>query len=117
MPCPGITSCPRNVIEEALTLKAERDHLAHRFFRDHDLDFMTVGGCDLMIVELEERRARFIALDMRVSALQAGAFEKLGFTLETFEASYNAAMSEMLHEARTKFSSPLDDRQQSLKRS
>ena len=104
-----------NVMEEALKLKVERDHLAHRFFRDHDLDFMTVGGCHLMIEELEKRRERFMLLDERVSALQAGAFEKLGFTLETFEASYNTAMSEMLEEARTKFSSRLEGRRPYLK--
>jgi hypothetical protein len=102
------------VLEEALRLKAERDDLAHRFFRDHDMDFMSLGGCYLMIEELEERRERFITLDARVSALQAGAFKKLGFTLETFEASYNAAMTQMLQEARTKFSSRLEGRRHSL---
>jgi hypothetical protein len=105
---------PEAVVREALELKVERDHLAHRFFRDHDLDFMTVGGCHLMIEELEKRRERFSALDKRVSALLTEVFAQrlLGFTPETFQASYDAAMSDMLQRARTKFSSPLDRRQQ-----
>ena len=37
---------------EIFKLKLKRDHLTHRFFRDHDQNFMTIGGCEYMVSEL-----------------------------------------------------------------
>ena len=98
---------PNDLMEEVRHLKAERDHLAHRFFRDHDLDFMTVGGCYLMIERLEVRRDRFTALDQRVSQFQSQALAKIGFDPEQFGTMTEQAMGEMLEEARSRYSSKL----------
>ena len=98
---------PEDLEREVMLLKAERDHLAHRFFRDHDLDFMAVGGCHSMIEELERRRERFIALDGRVSDYQSLALRKLGFHLDILRARSEEIMTEMLQEARARFSSPI----------
>lgn len=101
---------PDDLMREVRELKAVRDHLAHQFFRDHDLDFMSIGGCYVMIEILEAHRARFKALDERVSALQAEAFSKIGIDPDQFGATTTQLYSEMLEEARARYSSSLPDR-------
>jgi hypothetical protein len=67
---------PQNLMQEARALKDERDHLAHRFFRDHDLDMPTVAGCNHMIEILTDRRDRFSALDHKISALLDNVYQR-----------------------------------------
>lgn len=96
---------PADLEQEVRKLKLERDHLAHRFFRDHDLNFLTVGGCHVMIEELEARRKKFEALDKLVSVYQAKAFERVGFSSAAFESSCSRALTEMKIAARSRYSS------------
>ena len=97
---------PADLEEEIRQLKAERDHLAHRFFRDHYLDFITIGGCHFMIERLEARRNRFAALDKRVSQFQAEAIAKIGgIDSKQFSKMMEQAMAEILEEARSRYSS------------
>ncbi|HEY4941506.1 MAG TPA: hypothetical protein VII56_08760 [Rhizomicrobium sp.] len=96
---------PSALIEEINALKADRDHLAHRFFRDHDLNFMTVGGCYIMIEELETRRKKFMDVDRRISELGTRAFEKLGFDTETLRKETDKIKEEMIREAQARYSS------------
>jgi hypothetical protein len=103
----GYRFLPEELEREAMLLKSERDHLAHRFFRDHDLDFMAVGGCHSITEELEQRRERFIALDRQVSDYQSLALRKLGFRPDMLQARCEEIMTEMLQEARARFSSPI----------
>ena len=95
---------PNDIEKEAYGLKADRDHLAHRFFREHDLDELTVGGCYAMIEELEARRERFRALDKRVSQLETEAFVRLGFNPQQLAFLERKHKSEMLDEARARYS-------------
>lgn len=98
---------PDDLIEEVTRLKADRDNLAHRFFRDHDLDFMTVGGCYVMIEELESRRKRFMDIDRRVTQLEDKAFEGLGFDAQNLRAETDRIKDEMTREARARYSSSI----------
>ncbi|HEY4113272.1 MAG TPA: hypothetical protein VGM17_04355 [Rhizomicrobium sp.] len=90
---------PFKLLEEARILKADRDHLAHRFFRDHDLDFATVGGCYSMIESLEVRRAKFSELDRRISAVVYRAYEASGQSSK-LKRVMDKIEAEMLDEAR-----------------
>jgi len=98
---------PTDLLREVEALKSDRDHLAHRFFRDHDLDSATVAGCYAMIEELEERRKRFMDLDERVAKLEDKAFEKLGFDAEKLRTETSKIMAEMMEESTTRYSSRL----------
>jgi protein involved in temperature-dependent protein secretion len=98
---------PVEIMEEARALKAERDHLAHRFFRDHDLDALTVGGSFAMIQDLEARRVRFMELDQRVSDLVDKVYEKAGIDAARMKKMTQGFMAEMLDEARSRYSSPV----------
>jgi hypothetical protein len=86
---------PQNLMQEARYLKEERDHLAHRFFRDHVLDMATVSGCNLMIEVLTDRRERFSALDRKISELLDKVYEqRLG------DGMWQKKLDEISHEMR-----------------
>jgi hypothetical protein len=97
---------PADLIKTVEQLKADRDHLAHRFFRDHVMHFTTVGGCSIMIEELERRRTAFAALDERVTELEDTAFERLGFDVEGLRSETQTIIAEMLTEERARYDSP-----------
>jgi len=94
---------PADLETEVRSLKSERDHLAHRFFRDHDIDFMSVGGCNVMIESLTGRVERFRAVDSRVSELEDLAMTKIGFNADTLAAATEEIKGEMMEEARTRY--------------
>jgi len=75
---------PKQLLDEALERKRDRDLLAHRYFRDRDLDLITVGGCRMMIDELKNWCDKFSALDERVTEFghPALAVRGLGVTEE-----------------------------------
>jgi hypothetical protein len=98
---------PAGLAAQVTKLKAERDVLAHRFFRDHHLDFMTVGGCLTMIEQLELQQRRFDALDASVSAVCREAFKKIGLGKATRESVRHAMKSKLMAKARARYSSPL----------
>jgi hypothetical protein len=101
---------PANLIRQVRELKAARDHLAHHFFREHDLDFMSIGGCYLMIEILEGHRDRFLALDKQVSELERAVLSKIGMAPHQLETAANQRVSEMLKEAQARYSSSVADR-------
>lgn len=62
--------------------KVQRDHLAHRFFREHDLDFMTRPGREKMIAECEELIELFKGVDREVEAIVSPQRARFGITPE-----------------------------------
>ena len=85
--------------------KNERDQLAHRFFRDHDMNFVTVGGCHLMLEILEGCQGRFDALEGVITGIEKAAFAKVGFDASKIDMDAKRAGERRLDEARTRFSS------------
>lgn len=73
---------PPDLIERLRSAKVERDYLAHRFFREHDMDFMTPEGRTKMIVECERLVELFQALDREVEGFVAPQRERFGITPE-----------------------------------
>jgi len=69
---------PKQLLDEALQRKRDRDLLAHRYLRDRDMDFMTVGGCQMMIEELKNCCDKFSALDERVTKFERPALANRG---------------------------------------
>lgn len=62
--------------------KVYRDHLVHRFFREHDLDFLTRSGRTKMIAECEDLVGLFQTLDQDLEALVAPQRTRFGITPE-----------------------------------
>lgn len=73
---------PPGLLAQLRAAKFQRDHLAHRFFREHDLDFMTSEGRTRMIAECEELIVLFQELDREVEAFAAPERERFGITAE-----------------------------------
>jgi len=89
---------PNELFNEVERLKLLRDELAHHFFRDHVLDFVTAGGCHKMIEKLELHREEFLALDEKISKLLTKLERKLGVD----QKQIDKIMEEKLEEARKK---------------
>ncbi|MDE2230254.1 MAG: hypothetical protein KGL11_14595 [Alphaproteobacteria bacterium] len=98
---------PPNLANEIRTLKLERDHLAHQFFRDHVLDFQTAADCHQMIENLKVRTERFSALDERVTQFQKETFARLGFDPERAVRNHETTLAELLAIARKKYEPPI----------
>ena len=68
------------LIERLRAAKTGRDHLAHRFFRDRDLEFMTREGRTRMILECEGLIELFQFLDSEVEAIVSPERARFGIT-------------------------------------
>lgn len=78
-------SLPEPLLVRLRAAKSERDHLAHRFFREHDLDFMTQSGRTKMIAECEYRVELFQTLDRDLEAVVEPERNRFGITPEWIE--------------------------------
>lgn len=99
---------PSDLEQQILQLKAERDRLAHRFFREHDLNFATIAGCSVMIEQLTALREQFTEVDQRLSALQEPAFARIGLDPGKFRKATSEILVEMRREARSRYITDLD---------
>jgi hypothetical protein len=73
-----------------------RNRLAHHFFRDHDQDFLSFTGREVMLAELIEARASFEEVDARLMPVLDRYFAHRGIDSET-RARMVAEMYEELH--------------------
>jgi hypothetical protein len=73
--------------------KVERDRLAHRFFREHDEDFLGKSGRTKMIIECEEAIVRFSTADAKLETFIRPQRERYGITSEWIETQVKAATS------------------------
>jgi hypothetical protein len=73
---------PSDMLDRLRAAKSERDHLAHRFFREHDLDFMTLSGRTKMIAECEDLVELFQTLDRDLEAVVEPERNRFGITPE-----------------------------------
>lgn len=76
---------PPDMLDRLRAAKVHRDRLAHRFFREHDLDFMTRAGRTKMIAECEDLVELFGSLDKDLDALVAPERTRVGITPEWIE--------------------------------
>lgn len=72
----------------------KRNHLAHRFFVVHDIDFMTPSGKRKMINELVEILEHFQSVDSRMDEIWMRAWESFGITKEWIEQKTREFVSE-----------------------
>lgn len=83
-----------NLEEDVRHMKSSRDHLAHRFFRNHDIDFITPAGCRHMIDILRQHKDRFDRLNKEIEAIQVNAYPKAGLDVESFEVETRKRVDE-----------------------
>jgi hypothetical protein len=65
--------------------KINRDHLAHRFFREHDMDLMTVSGRTRMIAKCDDFIELFSTIDREIEAIVTPHQARFGITPEWIE--------------------------------
>lgn len=76
---------PDDLMDGLRVAKVERDRLAHRFFREHDEDFLGRSGRTAMIAECERAIEAFAAVDAELEAFMRLQRERYGITEEWIE--------------------------------
>lgn len=84
---------PAELIARLRAAKTERDHLAHRFFREHDEDFLGTTGRMRMIAECEAIIERFAEIDAELETVMQPLRERYGITAEWVEGHMAAAVA------------------------
>jgi hypothetical protein len=73
--------------------KVERDRLVHRFFREHDENFLGRSGRTKMIAECEEVIERFIGIDADLEGFMRPQRERYGITAEWLDSHVAATIA------------------------
>lgn len=89
----GPLDLPAELLERLREAKVQRDRLAHRFFREHDEDFLNRSGRTRMIVECEGAVELFSAIDRDLEEHMRPRREKHGITSEWIEGHLQAAIA------------------------
>lgn len=84
---------PEELIGRLRVAKTERDRLAHRFFREHDEDFLGRSGRTVMIAECEDAIEMFTAIDANLEEHMRPQRERHGITSEWIEGHIAAAIA------------------------
>jgi hypothetical protein len=66
----------------------DRNHIAHRYFVVHDIDFASIAGRSEMIAELRDITRRLQAADRKLEAITDELWESLGLTQEVVEQEF-----------------------------
>ena len=73
----------------------KRNWLAHAYFRERSLDFMTEAGRTAMIAELEAAKECFNTADQSLDQAVRPLRDRIGFSDERIEAELRLALSEL----------------------
>lgn len=84
---------PEELLERLRGAKSERDRLAHRFFREHDEDFISRAGRTRMIAECEQAIELLSAIDAELEEHVRPQRERHGITSEWIERHLAAALA------------------------
>lgn len=84
---------PEGLIGRLRVAKSERDRLAHRFFREHDEDFLSRSGRTVMIAECEDAIEMFTVIDADLEEHMRPQRERHGITSEWIERHLAAAIA------------------------
>jgi hypothetical protein len=91
-----IASVPDELRAKLIDAIKTRNWLAHDYFRERALEWVSQEGRDRMIAELEECQKKFLEADRLLDATGKPVREKYGFTDERLQQAYE----EMLAKAR-----------------
>lgn len=84
---------PEELLERLRGAKSERDRLAHRFFREHDKDFLSRTGRTKMIAKCEQAIEMLSATDVDLEKQMRPQRERHGITDEWIERHLAAALA------------------------
>jgi hypothetical protein len=84
---------PGELLERLRGAKSKRDRLAHRFFREHDQDFLGRTGRTMMIAECEGAIEMFSAIDADLVEHMRPQHERHGISNEWIERHIAAALA------------------------
>lgn len=89
----GALNLPEEVLERLHAAKSERDRFAHRFFREHDENFLGRAGRTKMIAECEDAIEIFSAIDADLEEYIRPQRERHGITSDWIERHLAAALA------------------------
>ena len=84
---------PMDLVQRLRCAKIERDRLAHRFFREHDEDFLGAAGRTKMIAECEDAIETFTKTDADLEHFIRPQRERHGITSDWVEGHLAEAMA------------------------
>lgn len=84
---------PSDIKVRLRNAKIERDRLAHRFFREHDENFLSRSGRKRMIAECEEIIELFTTIDVDLEIFMRPHCDRYGITSEWVEGHISAAIA------------------------
>lgn len=97
--CRKAVEIPDDTLDKLLEALELRNMLTHRYFRERADKFMSDGGRQLMMSELQEIIRKFKAADTLLEGIYMPILKKYGVTEEYVEK----ALEKMQHEARENF--------------
>lgn len=80
-----INHLPDELVQELRQVKANRDYLAHRFFREHSESFLSQDGKQRMIIICEEFIQQIQKLDRSIEAIAEPVRTRQGLTNEMID--------------------------------
>lgn len=83
-----------------LSLKANRDFLAHRIFRERAGSFVTSRGCHQLIEDLDRILKLFDETIASLQAIETEVTRKIGYHSSEFEDLCNRLLDEMIEDAK-----------------
>jgi hypothetical protein len=92
-----------NLEGQVAAMKADRDFLAHRFFRERNDDFFTVAGCLRLISDLNSYRAKFDDVLTGLESIETELTKKLGYHSSAFKEKCLLVESQLTRSARSRF--------------
>lgn len=87
-------------LQRALPL---RNRVAHHFFWDKSVAFMSIGGRESMLAELYEMREAFADADSRVSALLRRIAVQAGLSPERIERSIDSEFTRLIEDGEARY--------------
>ena len=88
------TSIPPDFHTDLSDVKAQRDFIAHHFFRERSVEFASRRGKDSMIEELQSAHDLFTRVDRKLDSIMEPLRRKLGFNDEMIQAMEEKFMQE-----------------------
>lgn len=92
---------PKDVSEKLKTALSQRNHLAHAYFKDNDVNFISHEGRTRMIEQLRKTIHEMNVLDDAMDVYFVEAWESLGISREQIEKEVSQRMEALVGKEKT----------------
>lgn len=91
----AVSVIPKGILDFLEEAKKDRDYLAHKFFRNNDLKFMTWQGRRIMLSECDEIVNKLSRIDGVIEDLVEEQCKKFGIDKELIDREFSKLLSEI----------------------